>query len=82
MIKVLYFARFREVLGVTSEEIEPRDAETVKQLIMRLVSERGEPWNLLAGEDTHCAVNQEHVELDHPLVAGDELALFPPVTGG
>ncbi len=28
------------------------------------------------------AVNQEHVELDHPVEAGDEVALFPPVTGG
>jgi molybdopterin synthase sulfur carrier subunit len=28
------------------------------------------------------AVNQDYVELDHPVAAGDEVAFFPPVTGG
>jgi molybdopterin synthase sulfur carrier subunit len=34
------------------------------------------------GSLVKAAVNQEHVDLDHPVAAGDEIAFFPPVTGG
>ena len=82
MIRVLYFARFRETLGTASEDIDGVAGDTVAELVVKLVAERGEAWKVLKGGDAHCAVNQEQVDMAHVLADGDELALFPPVTGG
>lgn len=83
-MKVLYFAWLREKAGVTSEELDPpADVSTVGDLI-RWQRQRG-PEFAAAFADANLvrvAVNQEHVQLDHPLRPGDEIAFFPPVTGG
>lgn len=84
MLKVLYFARLRESLGMAGEEVQPPDEVADIQGLMRWLAERGGVW---AQEFSGCqlvraAVNQELVPNSAPVRAGDEVAFFPPVTGG
>ena len=84
IIKLLYFARLRENLGVASEQIElPTSVQDVSGLLGWL-RKRGGNWEaeLGAGRPVLIAVNQNMVQPQHPLHSGDEVALFPPVTGG
>lgn len=80
---VLYLARLREALGRGTERIELPDASTVATLVGSL-RERGGPWaiELAVGRAVRVAVNQEIADLTATLRDGDEVALFPPVTGG
>jgi molybdopterin synthase sulfur carrier subunit len=83
MIQVLYFARFREELGVASEQVELDGLSTLGDLAEYLCG-RGDTWGRLFGADQRVmmAVNQELADKDTTLKAGDEVAFFPPVTGG
>jgi molybdopterin synthase sulfur carrier subunit len=80
---VLYLARLREAFGRRHEEIELPGEGTVGQLIDALRA-RGGPWatELAAGRAVRVAVIQEMTTLSASLADGDEVALFPPVTGG
>jgi sulfur-carrier protein len=80
---VLYLARLREALGRGNEQIELPDASTVASLVGSL-RDRGGQWaiELAAGRAVRVAVNQEMTDLSAMLRDGDEVALFPPVTGG
>lgn len=84
VITVLYFARLREVLGSGSERIAlpaaVRDVEGVRALLVA----RGGEWNkaLAPGSPVRVAVNQGVAAGDTPVADGDEIAFFPPVTGG
>ncbi len=83
MLKILYFASLRETLGVGSESIDcPAGVRTVGDLL-KCLAERGGEWGKLTTL-THVryAVNQEMARLNSPVQAGDEVAFFPPVTGG
>jgi len=84
MIKVLYFARLREQLGTTGEEL-PAAAElaTVGDLTT-ILRGRGGIWSELLAEDETIlvAVNQEMARPETLIKDGDEVAFFPPVTGG
>jgi len=79
-VQVLYFARFRETLGLDSEAVEGV-YPTVRALREFLVL-RGGVWQVLAERNLMCARNEELCQLDEPLAPGDEVAFFPPVTGG
>lgn len=79
-VQVLYFARFRETLGLDSETVEGAFA-TVDALREHLAL-RGGVWEVLAEQNLMCARNEELCKPDEPLTAGDEVAFFPPVTGG
>lgn len=83
MINVLFFARFREKLGTDRETLALPAPATVQGLLDLLVA-RGEPWaGQLGGErGVLVAVNQQMAGRDAPLADGDEVAVFPPVTGG
>ena len=84
MIKVVYFARLREDLGTAGESIDlPPGADSVGALRSHLVA-RGGAWAsaLAPGRAVRVAVNHEMAEAATPLKAGDEVAFFPPVTGG
>jgi sulfur-carrier protein len=83
-MKILYFARIRQIAGRGSEEIDiPAEVTTVSELI-----------DFLAARDERCAaafadrrtlkvaVNQSHMDLDASLSGAREVAFFPPVTGG
>lgn len=84
MINLLYFAWVRERVGIAEEEIGvPSDVATVGDLVAWL-RDRGEGYATAFADDdvVRTAVNQEHVDLSHPIKDGDEVAFFPPVTGG
>lgn len=82
MINVLFFAQVRELLGTDSLTLESNGLSTVEAVRQQLVA-RGDRWALALEEGKLlAAVNQTLTSFDHPLVAGDEVAFFPPVTGG
>jgi molybdopterin synthase sulfur carrier subunit len=84
MVTVLYFARLREALGTASEQIAlpatVRDLEGLRSLLVA----RGGSWaqELAPGKAVRAAVNQAMAAGDVPVADGDEVAFFPPVTGG
>ena len=82
-VKVLFFAGLREALGVGSESLAlPAGVGSVGTLRDYLAA-RGEPWAALAtAKNLRAAVNQQMVGADAPVREGDEVAFFPPVTGG
>jgi molybdopterin synthase sulfur carrier subunit len=83
-MKILYFAWVREKAGVGEEDIPlPGGVADVNELI-QWQKNRGSGYAaaFAAPELIRVAVNQTHVGLDHPLTDGDEVAFFPPVTGG
>jgi molybdopterin synthase sulfur carrier subunit len=83
MIRVRYFASLREVVGTSEEQLPPEHAGTVAEVRARLRA-RGGAW--AAALDDYrpvlTAVNQQLAQPDTPVSDGDELAFFPPVTGG
>ena len=83
MLKVLYFASVREALGKDIEAVEVPTPATVAGLVELLRSRAG-PYAeaLAANRRWRGAVNQDMVGLSEPLKSGDEVAIFPPVTGG
>jgi molybdopterin synthase sulfur carrier subunit len=83
-IKVLYFARLRETLATSGEELElPVDVVTVAD-IMALLAKRDDSWQQVfsGSQPLRAAVNQTLVKNSAEINAGDEVAFFPPVTGG
>jgi molybdopterin synthase sulfur carrier subunit len=84
MLKVVFFARVREQLGCDGLELpwDPALA-SVAELERRLISQHGERWaQVLAEQNLVRAVNHAVVVADSPLVDNDEVAFYPPVTGG
>ncbi len=83
-VKVLFFAALREQLGTSGEDIElPSSVATVAALRTHLIS-RGGAWQaaLAEGKLVRMAVNQDMAKPAAAIKAGDEVAFFPPVTGG
>ena len=83
-MKLLYFAWIRDDIGLDGEEISlPDGVKTVGELITLLKS-RGYSYErgLRASEELKVAVNLEYANLDTPISDSDEVAFFPPVTGG
>lgn len=82
-VKLLYFASLREAVGKSGEELElPAGVETVGALRAHL-AQRGDGWQALAaGRNVRAALNQHMVGAEATVGAGDEVAFFPPVTGG
>ncbi len=84
MVTLLYFARLREALGTAREELAlPESVIDVATLREALVS-RGGAWaqELSQVKRIRTAVNQDMAAGDTPVNDGDEVAFFPPVTGG
>jgi molybdopterin synthase sulfur carrier subunit len=82
-VRILFFAGLREALGVGSESmLLPAEVGTVGAL-RDVLAARGEVWSaLVTTKNLRVAVNQQMVGLDAVVKAGDEVAFFPPVTGG
>ncbi len=83
MVKILYFAGLREAVGQSSEQLSlPAQIGSVGQLHAHLAA-RGGAWEALAKtKNLRIAVNQQMAAMDAPVKDGDEVAFFPPVTGG
>jgi sulfur-carrier protein len=84
VVTLLYFASLRESLGRSREELAlPAGTATVSTLIDQLRSRDG-PWAdaFAPGRAWRVAVNQDMAQLTTQVRAGDEVAFFPPVTGG
>ena len=84
MLRLLYFARLRESLGLSSEQIDlPAGVVSVADLMAWLAA-RGGVWQReFAGNRLlRAAVNQDLVTETSAIGPGDEIAFFPPVTGG
>jgi molybdopterin synthase sulfur carrier subunit len=84
MLKVLFFARIREELDCPGLELPWEtalaDLDAVQE---RLAEMHGQRWReVLARDNTIRAVNQTVISGNCPLADGDEVAFFPPVTGG
>jgi molybdopterin synthase sulfur carrier subunit len=83
MPTLLYFARLRETLGIEREPVPLPAPATVAGLLDALRT-RGGVWatELAPGRAFRVAVNQRIARADTPLADADEVAIFPPVTGG
>ena len=75
-ITVKYFAGLRDQLGRSEDHYPLPEASTVAQIWSQLWPDTALPANTLT------AVNKEYADLDHLVKDGDEVAFFPPVTGG
>ena len=75
-IQVRYFASLRERLGRAQESVDAVSVATVADLWSHVAA--GAPWP----SNTLVAVNHEYSHAGQPLCDGDEVAFFPPVTGG
>jgi molybdopterin synthase sulfur carrier subunit len=75
-IKVRYFASLKESVGRAEEELVVTDTLTVAEVWAQANQDIDQPRHILA------AVNMEYVEFDSLVNDGDEVAFFPPVTGG
>jgi len=75
-IRVKYFASLRDQVGRSEDSLSNAEALTVSGVWATLRPETPLPPNTLA------AVNMEYASLDQPVQDGDEVAFFPPVTGG
>jgi molybdopterin synthase sulfur carrier subunit len=83
-IKILYFARLKEAVNYSTEDIDlPADVATVTAL-KNYLAKRGETWaDLFNGKQViRAAINHQLVDNLAIIKAGDEVAFFPPVTGG
>jgi molybdopterin synthase sulfur carrier subunit len=83
-LTILYFAWLRERIGAASEEIAlPEDVRTVSALVDVLAARSPGHESAFRNRRTvRAAVNQEFADLLDPVGPGDEVAFFPPVTGG
>lgn len=84
MIRVLFFASFRDRLGTGQIEVSPADAGPDLLSLRRFLANRGGAWAevLGTGERVLVAINQQITSMESSVDDGDEVAFMPPVTGG
>ena len=83
-VNILYFAKLRESVGVEAETLVINDNSKVSDLL-NFLHDRGEKWSEYFNDKKNLlrvAINQKIVDVDHLISDGDEIAIFPPVTGG
>jgi molybdopterin synthase sulfur carrier subunit len=83
-VTLLYFAWVRQKIGTAQETMDlPPDIKTIRDLIGHLQKRSGGFYDVFSDMDRlRAAVNQEHASFDTAISDGDEIAFFPPVTGG
>ena len=84
MTKVLYFARMRQIIGKSEEDIAiPADITTVS-LLIDFLKERDDAYASAFADPRiiRAAIDQAHAPLDASIMGAREIAFFPPVTGG
>lgn len=78
-VKVLYFAKLREMVGKSQEEIEISSPLTLSELYQKIQSNHG---RLLDPSILAYAVNEEYVDASSVLRGGESVSFIPPVAGG
>jgi molybdopterin synthase sulfur carrier subunit len=82
-MKILFFASLREQLDCDGEQWQNLEGALTVADVKAHLQSRGEPWrSALANERIIVSINQEVAELNSPISLDDELAFYPPVTGG
>ncbi|MBF0184809.1 MAG: molybdopterin converting factor subunit 1 [Magnetococcales bacterium] len=83
MARILYFAWVREKIGSPEDRFTlPQSVDSVERLLAHLRA-KGEPYHsVLADTQLRVAVNQRYAQASDALTDGDEIAIFPPVSGG
>ena len=83
MARIVFFASIREELGSEQLDMDITDGIRLSQVIETLTQDRGGTWrSVLTAENVRIAVNREMVNGDLQVSNDDEIAFFPPVTGG
>ena len=83
-MRVLYFAKVREIIGLPEENIDlPSNVQTVEDFLDYLISKENKYDLALSNKESiHIACDEDHVDKDFILKNTKEIAIFPPVTGG
>ncbi|MFT5395729.1 MAG: molybdopterin synthase sulfur carrier subunit [Gammaproteobacteria bacterium] len=76
-VSVKYFASLREVIGEANSVIDIEEGSSVESLWQSIIKRKN-----IEFDNVMMAVNMEYVKSEHQLKTGDEVAFFPPVTGG
>jgi molybdopterin synthase sulfur carrier subunit len=82
MIRVLFLAQLREQLGAAELQVPAADIGSVADLTQYLLKENPGWEQFLSNRKLLVAINHEYAKADARVKAGDEVAFFPPVTGG
>jgi molybdopterin synthase sulfur carrier subunit len=84
MVQILYFAQLRERLGMEREQLALAPGINDVHSLVAALRQRGAPWGetLRDAAYVRVAVNCTMASAETPVADGDEVALFPPVTGG
>lgn len=84
MLKVCYFAKVREGVGIDEELLVMSEVINDTDRLLDYMRSRGKPWNQVfsQGNKILLAVNHELSNTCRGLEDGDEVGFFPPVTGG
>lgn len=82
MIRILFLGQLREQLGAAELQIPAKNISSVAALKRYLVAERPAWEQFLAHSKLLVAVNHEYAKASSTIKSGDEVAFFPPVTGG
>lgn len=82
MIRVLFLAQLREQLGVAELQVPAADIGSIADLTQYLLKENPGWEQFFSNRKLLVAINHEYAKADARIKAGDEVAFFPPVTGG
>ena len=83
MINVLFFAQVRELLGTAKLSLEASEQTQTAEALRATLAATDDQWaKVLTSDKLLVAVNQTISQWDTPVNDGDEVAFFPPVTGG
>ena len=83
-MKLVYFSWVREKIGIPDEELNPPNHINTVSDLMNWLASRGDGYASAFADlsSIRIAINQEYVKKDATIRADDEIAFFPPVTGG
>lgn len=83
-MKLVYFASVRRAIGVDEETLDPPPHVRTVAALIEWLKTRGPRYAEAFRDEARlrAAVNQEHTSFDRAIGPNDEIALFPPVTGG
>jgi molybdopterin synthase sulfur carrier subunit len=76
-VSVKYFASLREVIGEANSVVDIEEGSSVDSLWQSIIKRKN-----IEFDNVMMAVNMEYVKSEYQLKTGDEVAFFPPVTGG